>query len=82
VLAEHSGAGLHLRQNIRKLAGLFTAGEVLAAHRDELWDQVAGRGDVDWDGYAACFDGAEVGYAIEVASPAVSSRSRSAFAVR
>jgi predicted transcriptional regulator len=42
---------------------------VLAASRYELWDQVGANCGVDWDGYAAYFEGAELGYAIEVYRP-------------
>lgn len=54
---------------VRKLAGVFVVGEVLAAHRYELWDRVAGSCGVDWDGFADYLAGLEVGYAIEVCHP-------------
>lgn len=54
---------------VRRLVGVFEAGEVLAAHPYELYERVGGECGVDWDGFAAYLGDLEVGYAIEVCQP-------------
>lgn len=54
---------------VRKITGVFTVGEVLSGHPQDMWADIAGECGVGWDDYQYYLNGLDTGWAIEVLRP-------------
>jgi len=67
--AEGTPVVLYATSPDRRVVGVFDAGPVMAAARDDLWRRVRDRAGLEREAFDAYFDGCDTAYAIEVLRP-------------